>query len=428
MSEFDLILTLLGGMVLLLGVASRPLSASPLPPTLVALGVGILIGPHGLGLLDLGTLGDEALIRERLARLTLAVGLVGVALRVPRAYPRRHLRDLSLLVGAGMLMMWGISAGLALLFLDFPLWLAVLVGAIVTATDPIAAGPIVTGTVAEQNVPARVRHAISFESGANDGLSFLFVYLAFLLLTRAPGEALSHWLVHTLLWDVGVATVMGVVLGFAAARLLRVADRADSMADEWRLVYTVALGLFAVGAGRLAGSDEVLVVFAAAAVFVQAVPRDDREEEDSGQEAVNRFFAIPIFTVLGLTIPWEGWRALGWAGVGLAAAVLLLRRIPVLLVLRPLLGTLRTVPEALFVGWFGPVAVAAIYYASIMEHRLADPRVWHAVSMVVVASVVAHGVTGAPFTRWLGRTAGPPDDEAEDGEAGQAERPLPHPG
>ena len=69
----------------------------------------------------------------------------------------------------------------------------------------------------------------------------------------------------------------------------------DTIESGWRLVYTVALALFAVGAGRLIESDEVLLVFAAGAMFTQIVSQDDRLNEEHGQEAGNRFFAIPIF-------------------------------------------------------------------------------------------------------------------------------------
>ncbi|MFC1457960.1 cation:proton antiporter [Microvirga arabica] len=270
----------------------------------------------------------------------------------------------------------------------------------------MAASPIVTGKEAEENIPEPIRHAISFESGANDGLGYLFVFLPFLLLTRPTGEALSHWLTKTLLWDVGAATLAGLAIGYAAAKLLQAAERRDAIKSEWRLIYTVALALLAVGAGRLIKSDEVLLVFAAGAMFTQVISQSDRQNEEHGQEAVNRFFAIPIFILLGTVLPWRGWLDLGWSGLLLVVAVLLLRRPPVLLLLRPLLRDIRTTSEALFVGWFGPIAVAAIYYASLMEHRTGEPVIWHAVSLVICGSVVAHGITGAPLTKALGRRLG----------------------
>lgn len=406
MNDFNVITALLGGTIFLLGLGSNRLAASPFPPTLVALLIGIGVGPAGFDLINLAALGDKPVLLEKAARLALGIGLVGVALRIPSEYPRQNWRPMLTLIGLGMPLMWIISTSLVYFILDLPFWLATLIGAAITPTDPVAASPIVTGPVAEKNIPARIRHAISFDSGANDGLSYLFIFLAFLMLTKPVGEAFSHWLLHTVLWEVVAATAFGMLIGYASGILLLKSEGAQAIKSEWRLVYTVSLGLMAIGLGKLINSDEVLVVFAAAATFDQIVPNHDRENEEQGQEAVNRFFAIPIFVVIGAAIPWEGWRELGWNGVLLAGAVLLLRRPLTLLILRPLLPGVRSVPDALFMGWFGPIAVAAVYYASLMEHKLGEPLIWHVVSMVVCASIVAHGMSGAPLTRLYGKKTG----------------------
>jgi NhaP-type Na+/H+ or K+/H+ antiporter len=54
-------------------------------------------------------------------------------------------------------------------------------------------------------------------------------------------------------------------------------------------------------------------------------------------------------------------------------------------------------------GWFGPIAVAAVYYGALMEDKLSEPLIWDITSLVVCASVVVHGLTGSPFTRWYGK-------------------------
>lgn len=265
------IATILGGIVLMLGLGSKWLQKTPVPPTLLALCIGILLGPEVFGVIDLAALGEKSVILENAARLTLAIGLVSVALRIPKMFPRQNWREMLVLIGAGMLLMWSISTALLYVILDMPFWLAALIGAIITPTDPIAATPIVTGEVAEHNLPERLRHTISFESGANDGLGYLLIFLPLLMLTRSPEEAFSHWLLHSVLWQVVGATLFGLLLGYAAAKLLQAAEARDLIQEDWRLVYTVALALLAVGAGKLIHSDEVLVVFAAGVAFVQAV-------------------------------------------------------------------------------------------------------------------------------------------------------------
>lgn len=60
-------------------------------------------------------------------------------------------------------------------------------------------------------------------------------------------------------------------------------------------------------------------------------PEEERHEEEHVVEGVDRFFMIPIFTLLGLVLPWQEWIRLGWAGLTLALLVLLLHRLPILL-------------------------------------------------------------------------------------------------
>ena len=110
MQHIQIIVTALGGIVLLLGLGFKWLQKSPIPPTLLALVIGVLLGPEVLGLIDLSALGDRARILEVLARLTLAIGLVGVALRIPGAYPGQHWREMTVLIGLGMVLMWSSSS------------------------------------------------------------------------------------------------------------------------------------------------------------------------------------------------------------------------------------------------------------------------------------------------------------------------------
>jgi sodium/hydrogen antiporter len=416
MHQLDLILVLLGFLTIALGLASKKLEQTPVPLSLLALLFGVAVGPAGLRLVDVAAIGERAEVLEIAARLTLAIGLIGVALRVPKEFVRQRWRQMAVLTGSSMLLGWIISTLLIMLILGVPLVVAALLGAILTPTDPIAANPIVTGPLAKDSLPGRVRHAISFDTGANDGLTFLFVFLPLLLLTLPAAEVARTFLLHTFLWQVFAATAIGAVLGFAAGWLLRVADAHDLIEEEWRLPYAAALSLLAVGIGQLLGSDELMLVFAAGIAFVQVVSSEERTGEEIGQEAINRFFAFPMFALLGATIPWSGWAELGWSGGLLAVALLLLRRPLPLLLIRPLLGDLRPKHDALFIGWFGPIGIAAIYYAALAEGEYELPLIWPVVSLVICASVVAHGVSGAPLTKRYRRIAGPPpaEDRHED--------------
>jgi sodium/hydrogen antiporter len=173
--------------------------------------------------------------------------------------------------------------------------------------------------------------------------------------------------------------------------------------EEWRLVYAVGMGLFAVGLGRIINSDEVLLVFAAAATFDQVLNSEDRSVEEKGNEAVNRLFSYPIFALFGTAIPWEGWLSLGWAGVAAAILIMIFRRIPVLLILHPFLKVSHSLKDAFYMGWFGPVAVAALYYANLTQEKFHDSFIWIFVSLIIFTSVIIHGFTASPLTKLYGR-------------------------
>lgn len=63
------------------------------------------------------------------------------------------------------------------MILGVPFLVALLIGAVVTPTDPVIASSTATGGIAERNLPEHARHILSAESGANDGLAYLLVVL-----------------------------------------------------------------------------------------------------------------------------------------------------------------------------------------------------------------------------------------------------------
>ena len=86
------------------------------------------------------------------------------------------------------------------------------------------------------------------------------------------------------------------------------------------------------------------------------------------------------------------------------AAVLVLRRLPAVLALRPLLGPLRgKIKDVLFLGWFGPVGAAALYYAAFSFRETGIEAAWTVGSLVICASLLVHGVTATPLTKLYGK-------------------------
>jgi sodium/hydrogen antiporter len=398
-------LAAVGGLLLLLGLLGGLLKErTPVSEPLIALLAGVLIGPAVFGVLDLADLGQQNLILEQAALLTLGVALVGVALRLPVGYSRRNWRLLIVLLGIVMPLMWLAGSFLVYVILGIPFWVAVLIGAIVTPTDPVVASSIVAGGVAERNLPAPLRHAISSESGFNDGLALPFIVLPVLVLTEPPGEVLGHWLTHTVLLEIVAGAALAALMGYLAGKTLRWAERKETMERTSLLTISLALSLTVLGVTELLHLNGVLAAFVAGIVFNFAGSSDAKESQEEIQEAISRFFDLPIFVLLGMALPWQGWLDLGWRGPLLVVAVLLLRRLPTVLALRPLLGPLRgRAKDVLFLGWFGPIGAAALYYAAFSLRETGIEEAWVVGSLIICASVLVHGVSATPLTKLYGR-------------------------
>jgi NhaP-type Na+/H+ or K+/H+ antiporter len=289
---------------------------------------------------------------------------------------------------------------------------AMLVGAAVTSTDPIVATTIVTGPVAEKNIPGRIRHFISAESGANDGAVYPLVLLPILMLTRPAGEALSRWAVYVVGWQVAGAVLLGAALGYAAAWLFEWADLVDIVEQQGFLAYTLALTFVVLGAARLLSMDGILAAFVAGIAYRMAPGDQQPSKEKNVQQAMTKFFVLPTFVLFGVAIPWAGWVTLGWSGVLLAVLVLLIRRPPVVLALARGLHPLKTRKDVGFVAWFGSIGVSTIFYVMLAVQRTGLQRLWPIVSLILFASLVAHGLSATPLSRRM-----PPDPASGTGKA-----------
>jgi NhaP-type Na+/H+ or K+/H+ antiporter len=406
MSQLNIALAIMGGVAVCIALLSALIKRSPVSEPALAVLVGLAVGPYGLSWLDLARWGDSFSILEQAARLTLAIGLMGVALRLQRAALKAMLKPVMLLLTFVMLGMWLVSSLLAGWLLGLSLWAALLLGAVVTPTDPVVASSIVTGKFAKQHLPLRLRDTLSAESGANDGLAYAFVMLPILMLSHSPDQAWSRWLIESVLIGIGGAALMGAIVGFAAAKLLAFAEHKKLVASSSLLGYTVAFSLLTLGLAKLLHTDGVLAVFAAGLAFNLCSEKHEEQEEENIQEAVAKLFTLPMFVIFGIALPLHEWVALGWPLVALALLVLLLRRPPVVMVMCSTWRHSLNSRDSLYLGWFGPLGIAAIYYAALAHSHLHVPLYWHAASALIFASIMIHGVSAAPLSRLYSRHPG----------------------
>ena len=398
--DLNVVLALIAGFLIIFSLFSTLLQRLSLPAPTLSLAFGVLIGPFAWDLIrieDFGLPPDKLL--EEAARITLAMGLAGIALRLPHGYWKHNIRWISAIIGLGMAAMLLVATGVLWAGLQVPLLVALLFAAIITPTDPVVTTPIVTGPLAEERIPERVRHNLSAESGINDGLAHVFVMLAVLLLT-SPSSAAED-LAAVLLWEVLGGTLIGVLFGFVTGRLFVLVRSRNLMDESSYLVFLVPFSLFVLGGSELLHLQGLLTVFVASAVFGQVIPQRDEAEEDKIDDAVNQLLLLPAFMLLGLALPLDQWVQLGWGAAIVIVAAVFIRRLAAVWMLRPLITSVHDPRETLFISWFGPIGISSLYYVMVAQTHTGHQELFVWTTLAIAASVVIHGISTAPLSRWL---------------------------
>lgn len=400
-SAIDLVSVLLGGVILGIGLTSRLLRQWLwLSEASVALGIGILVGPFGVGLFDpLQTPSHLPLIRE-VTRFAIGFQLTATALRLPDEYIRRPPRDLWLLLGLVMPLMWLVGGLLAWAIFGGAFWEALLLGAILMPTDPVLITAVVTGEYAERHLDRTVRLNLSAESGLNDGLAYPLVYLCLFLLTEPSGVALGHFAWRVLLRECLGGVAFGVATGLVLRRLVNLAEAHEIIDKKSFIVFMVAFTLLIFGSSRLLHLEGFLAVFCGAAVYTVGVEGPAHAFRNNIDHILSRVVVVPVFLLFGMVLPWHRWAELGWRGIVFALVLLLARRLPATVALRPLFG--RPWRDVLMLGWFGPIGIDSLYFALLAQGAHAG-GLWPIVSLVVFASTLLFGFTAVPLTRLYAR-------------------------
>lgn len=396
----DLVLLVTGGLLFGLGLLSAILKRLFLTTVLMALLTGVVLGPEVLDVVDpRDALSAERSVLEGLTRITLAVTLMSAGLQVSKRDLREQWRRVVSLLTVGMLGMWLMTALGAYLLLPIPLWMAVLLGAILTPTDPVVASTLVTGQMAKDNLTPTVRRSLQLESASNDGLALPLVLVA---ISFVPGqESFIYWAVEALK-EVVIGVAMGAAIGFLAGKALEIALHRWDVEHANVVTLGLALALGVLGSVHLVGGSGVLGVFVAALVFSLVVESQLRDELEEVEESLVNVLILPVFTFFGAMLPWHTWASFGAAGVLFGLWALFLRR-PI-----AAWGALSLVSaerrEKIFLSWFGPMGVAALYYSLLMEGFSISRHheIFALASLAICMSVVVHSVTATPGTRLFG--------------------------
>ncbi|EFR04712.1 hypothetical protein MGYG_07720 [Nannizzia gypsea CBS 118893] len=387
---------------------------------------GVIFGPHAANLFNPTTWGNVDKLTLECSRIVLVVQCFAVGVELPKSYMERHWRSVVMLLLPIMTLGWLVTS-LFIWWMVEPLtWLESLIcAACVTATDPVLASSVVGKGKFAKRVPKHLRDVLSAESGCNDGMAFPFIYLSLYILAYRPDSAkvAEHWILTTILYECIFGAIFGFLIGYAGRHAIRFAESKKLIDRESFLVFYFVLALFCAGAGSSLGMDDLLIGFSAGIGFSNDGWFTEKTEESHVSNVIDLLLNLAYFVYFGAIIPWEQYNVpdLGlvpWRLVILAILVICFRRIPAMLLMKPLIPDIKTWREALFAGHFGPIGVGAIFAcilarAELETHTtqpldgLPEPGshnyiiiyvIWPITTFLVITSIIVHGSSIAVFT------------------------------
>ncbi|MEU5883060.1 cation:proton antiporter [Spirillospora sp. NPDC047279] len=411
MGASDVIFLIAGGGALLAAVLPALVARWPVSLPMVFLAGGMLVYLAPLPLPE----PDPVAYRTAFTHITevcVIVSLMGAGLALNRPFRPRAWsstgRLLAVVLPATTLAVAAAAYGL----LGWPVAAALLLGAVLSPTDPVLASDVQVGEPADaEQDDDEVRFSLTSEAGLNDGLAFPLVYAA-IALAAAGGAGgsfswVGEWLAVDLLYRCAAGAVTGLLMGWALGRLFFRADSPSLRLAERREGYVaLATTLTAYGVAEIIGGYGFIAVFVTACTIRAA----ERSHGYHGIlhgfiEQTERLLTVWLLLLLGGFVVSGGLGALTWRG---AAVGLLL-----LLVFRPLIAwlALHRGPagprERPVIAFFGIRGVGSLFYlAYALGHAdfgVAAETLWAVVAFTLVASIFLHGLTSTVALSWLDR-------------------------
>jgi len=404
-------IVLLGaGAILLVTAVSGSLERVWLTEPLLATFIGLAVGVFVVGGVDM-----ESPLILTILEVTLALILFSDASRIDVTRLRKGYNWPLMMLVVGTPIMIVLGAGLAGLYLELPFGLALLLGVILAPTDAALAEPVLES----ESVPARMRQTLNIESGLNDGLAVPALLIAVGIIEAETGGGVGDGLV-LVISQLGVGIVGGIVVGWLGALFLGRGIEAGWINPLHQRISAVALALVGYSAIQLLGGSGFVGVFIAGGLMSHLIrPQASRLYQFA--ETEGHSLVLVAFFIFGVG---PGARVLE-RGVPVESLVV---AVVSLVVLRPVAIALSLLGQRLnrrtvaFLGWFGPRGLATIVFALVATEELGaiDPLIEDTVTVTVMLSILLHGLTAVPMSRWLARMP-MGEDMPEMGEA------FPHP-
>ncbi|MGM0454409.1 MAG: cation:proton antiporter [Thermodesulfobacteriota bacterium] len=382
--------------VIFLGVFAHWLSwRFQIPSIILLLLFGLLVGPFT------GLIYPDAIFGDMLTDLVaLGVALIlfegGLNLRIEELKTTGNV--VRNLITVGVAVTWIVGAGLAVLLLDLPVSLALLLGAILVVSGPTVIGPLLR----QVRLPQRTDAALEWESILIDPVGALLAVLVFEVIittgTLADGTAIF---ILGLMKIVSVSTLLGLGGGLFLTRAIQRYWIPDYLYNPVAL----ALVVFVFTASNMVAHESGLLAVTLMGIFVGNQRSIAVRDLSEFKEDLRVLIISALFILLTARLKWD---SLIHVDGGTIVYVVLL-----ILVCRPLAVMLSTIGsrlnfrERIFVALMAPRGIVAAAVASIFSLQLmargypdADQLV-PLTFFVIIVTVIFYSSIAGPLSRML---------------------------
>ncbi len=406
------ILLALGGLILL--VAWLPLLVKRLPLSLPILCVGI-----GMAVFSWSAFADYAphpaktpILVEKAAELIVIVSLMGAGLKIDRVLGWRSWNLTWRLLGIAMPLT---IVGLALaghMILGLGLATALLLAAALAPTDPVLASDIqLEHPHSDQD--DETRFTLTSEAGLNDALAFPFIHLAIAIsVAGAIPATLAYWAWDAVLVRLGVGLICGVAFGWAFGWVTYRFPRGTALARTGDGFVALGATLSIYALTELVHGYGFLAVFIAGLMLRRAGRSHEfNDRMHDFADETERLLMMVLLVFFGGMLVGGLLDTLTWQ-IALFAAV-------TIFLVRPLagwvslIGTGRPLLERLVISFFGIRGLGSVYYLAygINHGRFEyEVSIWSTLGLVILVSILLHGVTVTPVMRMLDNQKDRSDD------------------
>ncbi|MFC7245798.1 cation:proton antiporter [Catellatospora aurea] len=381
---------MLGLVLVIWAVLARPAQRYSVTVPIAMAAAGLILTNGSNPLVNIEVTGP---IVRHLIEITLALVLFTDATEISVQWLRETGRVpmRMLFIAFPLTVLLGFAAGVPLLP-GAGWWVCAICAAVLAATDSTPILPLLH----DRRLPSGMRHTITVVSGLDDGLA------APLVLLLLAGAVASTDLESVLL-ELLIALVAGLIVGFGGARMLSMARERGWSTPEADRVGLLALAITAFAMGEVLHGNGFVAAFVAGLAARATAPHMPHAALQTVSDTAMVLSAAVWFVFGSLVVPafMDGldWRVFVYAFLSLT----LIRMVPVAL---SLLGSHVPWRERWALGFWGPRGLDSMVLGIIALEQLSGLDAdWVADVVVVVISlsILIHGLSARYFAWWWDR-------------------------